>query len=39
MPKLLGQFLESADAATLDPTCLDSLSYVPPFVSFNGWSP
>lgn len=39
MPKLLGQFLESADAATLDATCLDSLDYVPPFVSFNGWSP
>lgn len=39
MPKLLGQFLESADAAALDAGCLDTLGYVPPFTSFNGWSP
>jgi len=39
MPKLLGQFLESADAAALDAGCLDTVGYVPPFTSFNGWSP
>ena len=39
MPKLLGQFIESADAASLDTECLDALSYIPPFVHFNGWAP
>jgi len=39
MPRVLGQFLESADAAALDTRCLDSMSYVPPFTSFNGWEP
>ncbi|MGH8076563.1 MAG: alpha/beta hydrolase, partial [Lysobacter sp.] len=39
MPKLLGQFVESADAKALDMKCLDTLSYVPPFTSFNGWEP
>ncbi|QWP77677.1 alpha/beta hydrolase [Lysobacter sp. K5869] len=38
-PKLLGQFLETADAKKLDARCLDSLGYVPPFVSFTGWEP
>ncbi len=38
-PKLVGQFVETADAKALDVACLDTLSYVPPFVSFNGWSP
>lgn len=39
MPKLLGQFFESADARALDMKCLDTLTYVPPFTSFNGWEP
>ncbi|MBA3927951.1 MAG: alpha/beta hydrolase [Xanthomonas sp.] len=39
MPKLLGRFLETANAKELDATCLDSLDYVPPFTSFNGWEP
>ena len=39
MPKLLSQFLESADAKQLDAKCLGTLDYVPPFVSFNGWEP
>lgn len=39
MPKLLGQFIETADARSLDMKCLDTLSYVPPFTSFNGWEP
>ncbi len=38
-PKLLGRFFETADAKGLDAKCLDSLSYVPPFTSFNGWEP
>lgn len=39
MPRLLGQFVEAADAKSLDTSCLDSLDYVPPFTSFNGWEP
>ena len=39
MPKLLARFFETADAKGLDAKCLDSLSYVPPFTSFNGWEP
>ena len=39
MPRLLGQFLESTDAKGLDASCLDTLTYVPPFTSFNGWEP
>lgn len=39
MPKLLGQFLETADTRALDARCLQSLDYVPPFTSFNGWEP
>lgn len=39
MPKLVGQFIEGADAKALDADCLDALGYVPPFTSFNGWSP
>lgn len=39
VPRLLAQFLESADARALDATCLDTLAYVPPFTSFNGWEP
>jgi pimeloyl-ACP methyl ester carboxylesterase len=39
MPKLFAQFLQSADAKALDGKCLDTLGYVPPFTSFNGWEP
>lgn len=39
MPKLVGQFIERADAKTLDTKCLDSVGPVPPFTSFNGWEP
>ena len=39
MPRLLGQFMDKADAKSLDATCLDSLSPVPAFTSFNGWEP
>jgi pimeloyl-ACP methyl ester carboxylesterase len=39
MPKLVGQFIERADAKSLDAKCLDSIGPVPPFTSFNGWEP
>ena len=39
MPRLLGQFMESTDAGSLDASCLSSMTYVPPFTSFNGWEP
>jgi pimeloyl-ACP methyl ester carboxylesterase len=39
MPKLLGRFFETTDVKALDAKCLDTLSYVPPFTSFNGWEP
>ncbi len=39
MPRLLGQFVDSADAKALDASCLDTLSPVPAFTSFNGWEP
>lgn len=39
MPKLLSQFIESADAKALDTDCLKSVDFVPPFTSFNGWEP
>lgn len=39
MPRLLGQFIDTTDAKALDAGCLDTLSYVPAFTSFNGWEP
>jgi pimeloyl-ACP methyl ester carboxylesterase len=39
VPKLLGRFIESADVRAVDARCLESLDYVPPFTSFNGWEP
>lgn len=39
MPRLLGQFIDTTDAKALDASCLDTLSYVPAFTSFNGWEP
>jgi pimeloyl-ACP methyl ester carboxylesterase len=39
MPKLFAQFLQTGDAKALDGKCLDTLGYVPPFTSFNGWEP
>jgi len=39
MPRILGQFIDTADAKSLDATCLDTLSPVPAFTSFNGWAP
>lgn len=39
MPKLFAQFLDHADPAALDASCLENLAPVPPFTSFNGWNP
>ncbi|GAB3066410.1 alpha/beta hydrolase [Stenotrophomonas tumulicola] len=39
MPRLLGQYIDSADAKAVDAGCLDTLSHVPAFTSFNGWEP
>ena len=39
MPKLLAQFIDSADAKALDAKCLQTVPYTPPFTSFNGWEP
>lgn len=39
IPKLLGQFVDRADAKSLDAKCVDTLSDVPAFTSFNGWEP
>ena len=39
MPKLIGKFIETADAKALDTRCLSTVAPVPPFTSFNGWEP
>ncbi|QBG90568.1 alpha/beta hydrolase [Xanthomonas oryzae] len=39
MPKVLSQFMQTADAKTLDTSCVASLNTVPAFTSFNGWEP
>lgn len=39
MPKLFTQFIEKADAKTLDGHCLDSLAYPAPFLDYNGAAP
>lgn len=39
MPKLFGQFIDTANAKALNARCLDTLAYAPPFTSYNGWNP
>ena len=39
MPELAAQFIESADASTLDASCLERLQPVPPFAGTYGWEP
>ena len=39
MPKLAAQFIERADAADLDVSCLDRLAPAPPFSGLHGWEP
>lgn len=39
MPKLFAQFVETADAKTLDAACLNRLRPTPPFAGDYGWEP
>lgn len=39
MPKLVAQFIESADADGIDADCLADAPVTPAFVNFNGWGP
>ena len=39
MPKLMAQFIDSADARKIDAKCLAKLAYTPPFTGFYGWEP
>ncbi|SDR13402.1 alpha/beta hydrolase [Pseudoxanthomonas sp. CF125] len=39
MPRLMAQFIDSADARRLDAKCLAKLAYTPPFTGFYGWEP
>ncbi|MBJ6979215.1 MULTISPECIES: alpha/beta fold hydrolase [unclassified Luteimonas] len=39
MPKLFAQFIERADAAGIDASCLDRLAAAPPFAGNYGWEP
>lgn len=39
MPKLLAQFIERADAQSLDASCLERLAPQPPFAGNYGWEP
>jgi len=39
MPKLFAQFIENAEASSLDESCLERLSATPPFAGNYGWEP
>lgn len=39
MPKLFAQFVENADAKSLEDSCLERLSASPPFAGRYGWEP
>lgn len=39
MPRLMAQFIDTADAKKLDGKCLAKLPYTPPFTGFYGWEP
>ena len=39
MPRLMAQFVDTADAKPLDAKCLAKLAYTPPFTGFYGWEP
>jgi pimeloyl-ACP methyl ester carboxylesterase len=38
-PRLVSDFIERAEAQGLDASCLDQLTYVPPFTGPYGWEP
>jgi pimeloyl-ACP methyl ester carboxylesterase len=39
MPRLIGEFIDSADARMLDASCLERLIETPPFSGAYGWEP
>jgi pimeloyl-ACP methyl ester carboxylesterase len=39
MPKLFAAFVDTADAKSLDASCLDTVPYAVPFTGFYGWEP
>ena len=39
MPRLMAQFIDTAEAKPLDAACLAKLAYTPPFTGFYGWEP
>jgi pimeloyl-ACP methyl ester carboxylesterase len=39
VPRLMARFIDAADAAALDVSCLDQLTYTPPFTGAYGWEP
>jgi hypothetical protein len=39
MPRILARFVEDADPAALDASCLERLQRVPPFTGSHGWEP
>lgn len=39
MPKLFAKFIDSADAKSLDGTCLSKVPLAAPFLGFYGWAP
>ena len=39
MPRLMAEFIESADARALDARCLERLIETPPFSGAYGWEP
>jgi pimeloyl-ACP methyl ester carboxylesterase len=38
-PRLIADFIASADARALDGACLEQLQYAPPFTGAHGWGP
>ena len=39
LPRLVSEFIDTADAAGLDPGCVDSLGTMPFFLDYNGFAP
>lgn len=39
VPKLIGRFIDSGDAETLDTSCVERIKPLPPFTSRAGWEP
>jgi pimeloyl-ACP methyl ester carboxylesterase len=39
VPRLFSQFIDSANALTLEASCLDAVATAKPFIEFYGWDP